>query len=246
MKHVSKRFLLIGIMVFVLAIPIIGVHAADVANCTQYHTIVRGNTLSSIARLYNSSVANLQTINRIPNINIIYVGQKLCVNVGNAQPVPNQPGQVTGKVINAYWLNVRSGPGVQFTILRTVRRNDVLLIQGRSVDGKWLILSNPTHTMEWVSAAYIEIGNIMGLPVFENTTSAAIPATAIANTPIYYGPGFEYTRTGSDLYINQTITILGKNINTTWYKIQTAQAIGWVPVTAFPESVKLYLFPVIS
>jgi len=247
MKQFSKRIVLVGTMVMMLLLSTIVVNA-DVANCGVKYTVARGDTLSSIARKFSTTTTILQQMNRLPNINIIYVGQQLCVTgVSNQpQPIPNQPGQATGKVVKAYWLNVRSGPGVQFTILRTVRRNDVLLLNGRSSDSRWIMLGNTTHTMEWVSAAYIETANVNSLPIVQNTTQSPISAPVIANSAIYFGPGTDWAQTGGAIYANQNITILGKNINTTWYKIQTAQGTGWVPTSAFPDSIKLYLFPVVS
>lgn len=232
-------------MVLILALPSASIYAdSTLASCTQYHTVVRGNTLSSIARTYNTTVATLQALNRLSNINIIYVGQRLCVNMGGVQPVPNQPGQLAGTVVNAYWLNVRSGPGVQYPILRVLRRNDSMLLMGRSADSKWLqIAQSPTHTVEWVSAAYIKTGDIASLPVNPSSVQQPITATVVANTPIFLGPGANYATAGS-VYVNQNIGIVGKNAGTTWYQIQTDQGKGWVPATTFVDSVKLYLFPV--
>ena len=47
----------------------------------EYITVRRGNTLSGIAREYNTSYQYLAKINDIPNPNLIYVGQKLKVPV---------------------------------------------------------------------------------------------------------------------------------------------------------------------
>ena len=44
------------------------------------YTVVRGDTLSGIARKFNTSVAYLAKINNIENVNLIYVGQVLKIN----------------------------------------------------------------------------------------------------------------------------------------------------------------------
>lgn len=45
----------------------------------QYYTVVRGDTLSGIARKYNTSVTKLVVLNGIKNANKIYVGQSIRV-----------------------------------------------------------------------------------------------------------------------------------------------------------------------
>lgn len=46
---------------------------------TRTHTVVRGETLSGIARKYGTSVARLVQLNRIKDPNRIYAGQKLVI-----------------------------------------------------------------------------------------------------------------------------------------------------------------------
>jgi LysM repeat protein len=46
-----------------------------------YHTVVKGNTLSAIAKQYNTTIDNIKTLNNLPNENI-QLGQKLLVNNG--------------------------------------------------------------------------------------------------------------------------------------------------------------------
>ena len=46
---------------------------------TVKHTVVEGDTLSSIAKMYNSTVDNILKFNRIPNPNVINVGQIIIV-----------------------------------------------------------------------------------------------------------------------------------------------------------------------
>lgn len=44
-----------------------------------YYTVQKGDTLTAIARRYNTTVYKLKTVNNIKNANLIYVGQKLKV-----------------------------------------------------------------------------------------------------------------------------------------------------------------------
>lgn len=49
------------------------------SSCHSTHTVVRGDTLSAIARWYGTSTRQLQNANRLANPNYIVIGQKLCI-----------------------------------------------------------------------------------------------------------------------------------------------------------------------
>lgn len=51
----------------------------DVTQNTNCITVKRGDTLSGIAMMYNTSYQYLAKVNNIANPNLIYVGQKICV-----------------------------------------------------------------------------------------------------------------------------------------------------------------------
>ncbi len=68
--------------------------ATQTATCTQYHTVQRGETLSSIGRQYGVSWRELAEINNLANPNRIFAGQRLCVAVGDKAPNPPAPGKI--------------------------------------------------------------------------------------------------------------------------------------------------------
>lgn len=49
------------------------------SNCKQTHTVVSGDDLSHLASKYRTSIGALANANGITNLNLIYVGQELCV-----------------------------------------------------------------------------------------------------------------------------------------------------------------------
>lgn len=49
------------------------------SSTAQYYTVVKGDTLSAIAKKYGTTVAKLVELNNIANPNLIYVGQKIRV-----------------------------------------------------------------------------------------------------------------------------------------------------------------------
>jgi hypothetical protein len=61
--------------------------AAPVVPTVRY-TVVRGDTLSALARKYHTTVGILAGTNRIPNPNLIFVNQVLWIMPGDTGPVP--------------------------------------------------------------------------------------------------------------------------------------------------------------
>jgi hypothetical protein len=47
--------------------------------CSDYHKVVRGDTLAKIAAKHHSSIRAIAGANHIKNIDLIYTGQKLCI-----------------------------------------------------------------------------------------------------------------------------------------------------------------------
>ena len=68
------------------------VQSAGVSGCTQWYQVRRGDTLYRIAVNSGTTVAHLQALNGLPNPNVIYVGQNLCLRTGSApSPCPPSP-----------------------------------------------------------------------------------------------------------------------------------------------------------
>jgi hypothetical protein len=160
--------LMIGLLTAVGAVAFESVVSAQ-TTCTEIHMIQRGETLYSIARQYGTTVSYLQSVNNIGNPNRIYAGQRICV--GNRANAPTPTPQQTSDLgrVTAHWLNVRTGPGVQYTIIRIARGGEILYVQGRSADGMWyrVAVSGSPDSHGWVSARYL---SVVGLPTLQIMT----------------------------------------------------------------------------
>lgn len=55
------------------------INAIEKSKAQQYYTVVRGDNLTKIAKAYGTTVAQIQSWNKIQNANLIYPGQKLRV-----------------------------------------------------------------------------------------------------------------------------------------------------------------------
>lgn len=65
----------------------------------------------------------------------------------------------------AYWLNMRSGPGVGYTILTVLPKGTVVPVIGRNTSSTWLQVVHQGQT-GWISKAYTTVsGNITSVPI---------------------------------------------------------------------------------
>jgi uncharacterized protein YraI len=79
------------------------------------------------------------------------------------------PSGATATVVNAYHLNVRSGPGVSFTPIMTLPRGTVVQLVGRNSSSTWLKIRMPSGTQGWSNAYYLQTTyTISSLPVLTN------------------------------------------------------------------------------
>ena len=78
----------------------------------QYYTVRKGDTLSGIAKTYNTTVSYLAKLNNIKNVNLIYVGQKLLISGDTSSTSTSNKTATSQPIIDAF--------GVQSNTDRTV------------------------------------------------------------------------------------------------------------------------------
>ncbi len=65
------------------------ISTAGSASASEEHIVQPGETLSQIARLYGTTVADLQQLNGLPDANFVWYGQRLLIDAGEtAAPAP--------------------------------------------------------------------------------------------------------------------------------------------------------------
>lgn len=107
-----------------------------------------------------------------------------------ATPVPPTPTPtaVPPKVTNKLIVNVRQGPGTNFTVAGKMPANTSVVAVGKNEDGKWLQIAYPDASHPaWVSTTVISVtGSIDQLPVIAvavpptSTPGAATPTKTVA------------------------------------------------------------------
>lgn len=76
----GNKFLLAGVLSWINKNNVEIISVNNNTSNTSYYTVKYGDSLSSIAAKYGTSVAKLQSLNGISNANYIYVGQRIKVN----------------------------------------------------------------------------------------------------------------------------------------------------------------------
>lgn len=118
-KSLSRQIALVGLgilmVVALLAVSLPLQAASAQTTCSTYHTVVSGETLSSIATKYGTTVAEIATANDLKEPYVIFVGQRLCIPGTAVQPTATGTSgttKPTGPTIKVesqsgfYWLSV--------------------------------------------------------------------------------------------------------------------------------------------
>ena len=71
-------------------------YAAAVPSGCSYYTVKSGDTLSYIGVMYHATVQDIAQVNHIPNINLIFPGQRFCIPASHVStPTKTTPTQAT-------------------------------------------------------------------------------------------------------------------------------------------------------
>jgi uncharacterized protein YraI len=222
---------------------------AQTGGCATTHVIQRGENLYRIALRYRTTIADLQARNGISNPNRIFAGQTLCISGGFVPPVtppPNNTWENMGTV-TAYFLNVRTGPGTQYGILRRAVRGEGLRLVGRTADSRWYqVIDDPASgRFAWVSAGYVQFANSGRLPVAQaaNPTYSEY-VTLIADATVYSGPNATQVIQPGQIFAGMTVIVIGRNADATWFQIRTDEGAGWLRLDVFPNAFARYELPI--
>lgn len=159
-------------------------------------------------------------------------------------------------VVNTGALNVRSGPGPQYTVVTSVPGGTELPVLGTNPDNSWYLVATVAGT-GWVDVSFtlprgdfsfvpaVRIDTLvalavqplptdLGLPELSNTIPIPQlePPTIIVNTGrlnVRSGPGPQYTILGS-VPGGTFFEALGVTGDSSWYLVDSAFGRGWISV----------------
>ncbi len=137
----------------------------------------------------------------------------------SALPAPS-PGSATATALD--YINVRSGPGVNYPVLGVAAPGATAEIKAQSGDSQWWQVVVPTNTLSadgvgWVSAAFVYAQNAANIPVVE---SPPTPPAVSPDNPITVGNCALLSQTPED----KTQFSPGEPFATTWILQNTGNA----------------------
>jgi hypothetical protein len=150
------------------------------AKAGSYYALVK---IESATALTNSLVSTLDLQPVLGDVNSP-------AQAATAQPSPQPASSLVCRTLVPA-INVRSGPGLQYTIVQKVRTGNAnepatFAAIGRSEDGQWLAVSEQIVAGGWVIAGnnFVQCdGDIGALPVVEATIAQLIPTPVAGQGP---------------------------------------------------------------
>ncbi len=152
-------------------------------------------------------------------------------------PRPVSAGTGAAAQVNAYLLNVRSGPGTAYPVLGRARHNETFTVTGRSTsDPRWVRI-NYGMMEGWINGTWTTLqGSSTAIPQVP-IEAEAVPLTfgiptglrarATTNLNIRSGPGTSYPVIGW-LAAGVDVAVVGRNSTSSWWEINFSHGRGWI------------------
>jgi uncharacterized protein YgiM (DUF1202 family) len=135
-------------------------------------------------------------------------------------------------VINTGFLNARSGPGAQYTIVATLPGGTELAVIGKAEDGVWY-LTQGAFGKGWINNEFVIFrGSIDAVPVIHDAAVGTIgtlstpTATVAGVVTIYAAPGTNFGAIGS-LTGPIDVVVVARTADFTWVQLNTSLGFGW-------------------
>lgn len=179
------------------------------------------------------------------------LGRENTTTDGLYQPDSGQEGGGTGEVVvpvqpnapqyaslvaivNTGNLNIRSGPGAQFTVVATVPGGTQLNVLAMASDDVWYLVSG-AFGQGWLNKEHVifrgSFNNLPTVPWDVAAGQAAVAApVAVASVPlqVYAAPGTQYTVVGT-LASPAEYAIVARTRDGNWLQVLTPFGHGWLP-----------------
>jgi uncharacterized protein YgiM (DUF1202 family) len=207
-----------------------------------------GNTLTIVGRTNDNTWYQVETVY---GTGWVYASYVIPRNEYGTAPVTTDSAtgaEVAGPIgiINTGALNIRSGPGAQYTTLGTLAGGTETRIIGRSADWSWWLLETPLGT-GWANSVYILVrGDTASVPYVAPGESAspatdgqggqAAPPPAITGPSAFVATGALNIRSGPNstfpalgaVYAGTRMPIIGQSPDRGWWLVESPFGNGWI------------------
>lgn len=171
-------------------------------------------------------------------IEILFTGGRGWINaslttigIDGIEDLPAADGPIA--IVNVSFLNVRSGPGLQYTRITTLAGSSQVPIIGKNSNGAWLLVTTKAGD-GWINASQVITRNYFGnAPVVDPTkTNATLSyqGTMTISANLRAGPGLTFDSLGV-VADGSTVKVLGQSRDRAWWYVETALGKGWLNKT---------------
>lgn len=151
-------------------------------------------------------------------------------------------------IVNTSFLNVRSGPGAQFTVVRTLSGGTTLDVLGVAADGVWFLVEG-TFGRGWLNGEFVIFrGDGSLLPTIQQATGAVVntPIATITNAvTVFAAPNEAFGSIGAISGVTE-VDIVARTADLAWVQVRSAVGTGWVRTSEVAISGDLSLVPVVE
>jgi uncharacterized protein YgiM (DUF1202 family) len=150
-------------------------------------------------------------------------------------------------VINTGFLNVRSGPGAQYSIVATVPGGTRLPVLGVTADQVWYLVQG-VFGQGWVNAQFTLFrGSFNAIPIIRETTGLiASPVVTIPSAiTVYAAPGTNFGAIGT-IVGPVDLPIVARTFDSQWLQVNTSLGFGWVLASQVIIRGDLSLVPIVN
>ncbi len=163
---------------------------------------------------------------------------------------PPVGGGATATVTGAYFLNVRSGPGLSHNVVGRVARGDVLSLLGyRDAAGTWVLVSLHGGAQGWIHAGYVRTSvRVSSLAVWTGQTGGdTAQGNGTVNTAflnVRNGPGIGHN-VMTVIAHGTPVTLTRRNAAGNWVRVTLpGGAQGWVNAGYIRTGVNINSLPI--
>jgi uncharacterized protein YraI len=201
---------------------------------------VRGRDESSLTSVCSAGVAS------VPSVPVTAPG---AISVVGSSPVVSAPASFAAPrvVINTGYLNVRSGPGAQYTVVSTVPGGTELPILGIASDDVWYLIQG-TFGQGWINKEFVVIrGDMSKVPIIREAAGVLANPTAIvaATVTLYAAPNVSLGMVGA-VSGPIEVPVVARSGDASWVQLNTPIGFGWVQAANVTLRGDLGLAPVIA
>ena len=209
--------------------------------------ITQGTVVTLIGRNDNSSWAKIRLSDSTEGwVNASLITPNVSIS---SLPVAAAPTITASALVSTGAMNVRSGPGVTYSVLTVASQGQTVTLLGRNANSSWAKIRLANGTEGWANTSLLTANvSISSLPVADSPAppEPPVPVAPGAVLSLRSGPGFNYPVTGS-VYQGLRVTAVGRNANSTWLKVQLSDGQqGWIGAQYVQLSIPVGNLPVMD